>query len=65
LFTAQGLLNVGVGNALLWFVAHGLGAYTDLSPLISANVAKAVSMVVASTMSFLFLRLFVFSPKKV
>ncbi len=65
LFTAQGLLNVGVGNALLWFVAYGLGAYTDLSPLISANVAKAVSMVVASTMSFLFLRFFVFSPKKV
>jgi putative flippase GtrA len=64
LFTAQGLLNVGVGNALLWLVAHGLGAHTDLSPLISGNVAKAVSMVVASTASFLLLRLFVFRPKK-
>jgi putative flippase GtrA len=64
LFTAQGLLNVGVGNALLWVVAHGLGAHTDLSPLISANLAKTVSMVVASTMSFLFLRLFVFRPKR-
>ena len=64
LFTAQGLLNVGVGSLLLWLVAHGLSAYTDLSPLVSGNVAKAVSMVVASTMSFLFLRLFVFRPKK-
>ena len=64
LFTAQGLLNVGVGSLLLWLVAHGLSAYTDLSPLVSGNVAKAVSMVVASTMSFFFLRLFVFRPKK-
>lgn len=64
MFTAQGLLNVGAGNALLWLVAHGLQAHTDLSPLVSGNVAKAVSMVVASTLSFLFLRLFVFRPKK-
>jgi putative flippase GtrA len=64
LFTAQGLINVGVGNALLWVVAHGLGAHTDLSPLISANAAKVVSMVVASTISFLLLRLFVFRPKQ-
>ncbi|HSK99376.1 MAG TPA: GtrA family protein [Rubrobacteraceae bacterium] len=64
MFTAQGLLNVGVGNALLWLVAHALVAHTDLSPLVSGNVAKVVSMAVASTVSFLFLRLFVFRPKK-
>jgi putative flippase GtrA len=64
MFTVQGLLNVGVGNALLWLVAHGLEAHTDLSPLLSGNVAKVVSMVVASTLSFLFLRLLVFRPKK-
>src|SRR5918997_540649 len=57
MFTAQGLLNVGMGSLLLWLVAHGLGAYTDLSPLVSGNVAKVVSMVIASTMSFSFLRL--------
>jgi putative flippase GtrA len=65
MFTAQGLLNVGVGNTLLWLVAHGLGAHTNLSPLLSGNIAKVVSMVVASTLSFLFLRYFVFHPKKV
>ncbi len=64
MFTAQGLLNVGVGNALLWLMAHGLQAHTDLSPLLSGNVAKVVSMMVASTMSFLLLRLYVFRPKR-
>jgi putative flippase GtrA len=64
MFTAQGLLNVGVGNALLWLVAYGLVVYTDLSPLVSGNLAKVVSMVVASMVSFLFLRLIVFNPKK-
>jgi putative flippase GtrA len=63
LFTAQGLLNAGMGSLLLWLVAHGLVAYTDFSPLLSGNVAKAISMVVASTISFLFLRYFVFRPK--
>ncbi len=57
-------MNVGVSNLLLWLTAHGLRALTGLSPLISGNVAKAVSMVVASAMSFLFLRFFVFERKK-
>jgi putative flippase GtrA len=64
LFTAQGLLNVAVGSALLWVAAHGLMAYTDLSPWLGGNAAKAISTVSASTLSFLFLRLFVFRPKR-
>jgi putative flippase GtrA len=64
LFTAQGLLNVAVGSALLWLAAHGLNAYTDLSPWLSGNAAKAISTVTASTMSFLFLRLFVFRRRE-
>src|SRR3712207_6043964 len=63
LFTAQGLLNVAVGSALLWLAARGLGAYSDFSPWVSGNAAKAISTVGASTLSFLFLRLFVFRPK--
>ncbi len=63
MFTAQGLLNVAVGSALLWLAAHGLRAYTDLSPWVSGNAAKAISTVSASTVSFLFLRLFVFRTK--
>jgi putative flippase GtrA len=64
MFTAQGLLNVAVGSALLWAAARGLAAYTDLSPWVVGNAAKAVSTVTASTVSFLFLRLFVFRPKE-
>jgi len=64
MFTAQGLLNVALGSALLWLAAHGLNAYTDLSPWVGGNVAKAISMVAASTVSFIFLRLFVFRPKE-
>lgn len=64
MFTAQGLLNVAVGSALLWLAAHGLMAYTDLSAWVSGNAAKAVSTVTASTVSFLFLRLFVFRPRE-
>ena len=64
MFTAQGLLNVAVGSALLWAAARGLNAYTDLSPWVVGNVAKAISTVAASTVSFLFLRLLVFRPKE-
>jgi putative flippase GtrA len=64
MFTAQRLLNVAIGSALLWAAARGLHAYTDLSPWVSGNAAKAVSTVTASTVSFLFLRLFVFRPKE-
>jgi putative flippase GtrA len=64
MFTAQGLLNVALGSALLWAAARGLHTYTDLSPWVSGNVAKAFSTVAASTASFLFLHLFVFRPKE-
>ncbi len=64
MFSAQGLLNAGVGSLLLWLVAHGLRAYTSLSPWVSGNVAKVVSMVVASTLSFIFLRFFVFRSRR-
>ena len=64
LFTVQGMLNVAVGGLVLWLLAHWLVAYTDLSPLVGGNVAKVVSMVAASSMSFLFLRFFVFRRAK-
>ena len=57
-------MNVAVGSALLWLVAHGLRAYTDLSPWLGGNASKAISTVSASTVRFLLLRLFVFRPKE-
>ncbi|MGH3146749.1 MAG: GtrA family protein [Rubrobacter sp.] len=64
LFTVQGVLNVAVGGLLIWLLAHWLVAHTDLSPLAGGNIAKVFSMVAASTMSFLFLRFFVFRKPK-
>jgi putative flippase GtrA len=52
LFTAQANFNVTVGTLLFWLAAHWLLACTDLSPLVGSDVAKVLSMVGASTMSF-------------
>jgi putative flippase GtrA len=60
MFGAQALLNIGVANLVLWGLAYELVAHTDFSAQISGNVAKVGSMLVASTMSFLLLRIFVF-----
>src|SRR3712207_7475699 len=49
LFTAQGLLNVAVGSALLWLAAHRLNGHTELSPWVVGNVAQAFSTGAAST----------------
>lgn len=65
LFTGQAVLNAAVGGLLLWLAAHWLAAHTGLSPLVGGNVAKIFSMVIASTMSFLLLRIFVFRRKGV
>ena len=63
MFGAQALLNIGIANLVLWGLAYGLVAYTDFSAQFSGNVAKAGSMLVASTIGFLFLRIFVFRKR--
>ena len=60
LFVAQAVLNVAVGSLLFWFAAHWLVTYTDLSSWLGGNIAKVLSMVVASTVSFFLLRFIVF-----
>jgi len=60
LFIAQAALNVAVGSVLLWLTAHWLLSYTNLSPWVGGNAAKVLSMVVASSMSFLLLWFIVF-----
>lgn len=63
MFGAQALLNISIANLVLWGLAYGLVAYTDFSAQFSGNVAKAGSMLVASTIGFLFLRIFVFRKR--
>ncbi len=60
MFAAQATFNVAVGSLVFWFSAHLLVAYAGLAPVLGGNAAKVVSMVVASTISFLILRHLVF-----
>jgi len=62
-FVAQALLNVGVSNSLLWLTA-GLLAGTALPVAVAQNVAKAVSIVGASTFGFLAMRYVVFGSRR-
>lgn len=61
-FGAQALLNVGVNNALFWVGAELL-ADTSLPVLVGQNIAKLISTVGASALSFLVLRYIVFRPR--
>jgi putative flippase GtrA len=61
-FGVQALLNIGVNNALFW-VAAGWLAATPLPVVVGQNVAKVISTVVASALSFLALRYVVLNPR--
>ncbi len=61
-FGVQALLNLGVNNALFW-VAAGWLAATPLPVVVGQNVAKVISTVVASALSFLALRYVVLNPR--
>ncbi len=59
-FTAQALLNIGVASGVVWLAARLLFAHTAFPPLMVDNLAKLVSSVVATSLSFLILRHLVF-----
>ena len=64
MFAAQALLNVGVSSVVLWLAARFLFAYTALPSIIVGDLAKILSSVVATTLSFLILRSLVFRDTK-
>ena len=61
-FAAQAFLNLGASNALFW-VAAGWLAATALPVVVGQNLAKVISTVVASALSFLVLRHVVLNPR--
>jgi putative flippase GtrA len=61
-FAAQALLNIGVNNGLFWAVVGWLAA-TPLPVVVDQNIAKVISTVVASALSFLVLRHVVLKPR--
>jgi putative flippase GtrA len=64
LFALQVLVNIGISNALFWALVHPVIAYTDVPTYLAGNVAKIISVTVASTVSFFLMRYVVFSRKR-
>ncbi len=64
MFAAQALLNVGVSSVVLWLAARLLFTYAALPSIVVGDLAKILSSVVATTLSFLILRCLVFRDIK-
>ncbi|HET7480453.1 MAG TPA: GtrA family protein [Rubrobacteraceae bacterium] len=64
LFALQALVNIGISNGLFWALIHPLLTDTDIPAYLVGNVAKLISVIVASTISFFIMRYLVFSRKR-
>ena len=64
LFTVQAFFNICVSNGLFYVLVHPVLLYTDVPAYLVGNVAKLISVAVASTLSFFVLRYLVFSRKR-
>ena len=64
LFTVQAFFNICVSNGLFYVLVHPVLIYTDVPAYLVGNVAKLISVAVASTLSFFVLRYLVFSHKR-
>lgn len=64
LFVLQAVLNIAVSSGIFWALIHSLLTDTDIPAYLVGNVAKIISVLVASTMSFFLMRYLVFSRKR-
>ncbi len=64
LFLLQALVNIGVSNGLFFLLIRLLLVDTDVPAYLVGNVAKIVSVVVASVISYFVMRYVVFSRKR-
>ena len=63
LFTLQAIFNICISNGLFFLLIRTMLIYTDIPSYLAGNVAKLISVAVASTISFFLLRYVVFSRK--
>ncbi|MGF1472545.1 MAG: GtrA family protein [Rubrobacteraceae bacterium] len=63
LFILQALANILVSNGLFYLLVRTLLVYDVVPGWIAGNVAKVISIVVASVMSFFLMRFLVFSKR--
>jgi putative flippase GtrA len=64
LFGLQVLVNIGISNGLFWALIRPVVVYTEVPTYLAGNVAKIISVTVASTISFFIMRYVVFSRKR-
>jgi putative flippase GtrA len=64
LFSLQVLVNIGVSSGLFWALIHPVIVYTEVPTYLAGNIAKILSVTVASTISFFIMRYVVFSRKR-
>jgi putative flippase GtrA len=64
LFALQALLGAAVGSVLFWVLVRVLLVQAELPAYVAGNVAKVASVVVTSTISFLFMRYVIFTCKR-
>lgn len=64
LFLVQALINISISNGLFWVLIRPLLVGTDIPAYLVGNVAKIISVLVASVISFFLLRYVVFSRKR-
>ncbi|HET7271345.1 MAG TPA: GtrA family protein [Rubrobacter sp.] len=64
LFALQVLVNIGVSSGLFWALIHPVIVYTEVPTYLAGNIAKIISVTVASTISFFIMRYVVFSRRR-
>jgi putative flippase GtrA len=64
LFALQVLVNIGISTGLFWALVHPIIVYTGVPTYLASNVAKIISVTVASTISFFIMRYVVFSRRR-
>jgi putative flippase GtrA len=64
LFALQVLINMVISNGLFWIMIRPVLIHTDVPAYLAGNVAKIISVVVASTIAFFFMRYVVFTRRR-
>ena len=64
LFALQVLINMVISNGLFWIMIRPVLIHTEVPAYLAGNVAKIISVVVASTVGFFFMRYVVFTRRR-
>jgi putative flippase GtrA len=64
LFALQVLVNIAISNGLFWIMIRPVLIHTEVPAYLAGNVAKIISVGVASTIGFFFMRYVVFTRRR-